>query len=117
MQPGMDRTWKMDQRTSPRYQVTVPAIMRVNGVPGPYLVRILDVSTSGVRVTSPIALSPGAKISLRCAGVGIAGAGLEITGEVRYSRPVERGEFHVGVLAETVSGDEKDLVRLLAGPK
>jgi hypothetical protein len=101
----------MDKRLSPRYRIEASAIMRVQGRSGPFLVTLLDVSTSGLRLSSPTAFAPGSKVTIKCLGA-------EVTGEIRYSRPVEGPTFHIGVLAESVSGGgEVDLVRLLRQPK
>jgi PilZ domain len=100
----------MEQRQSPRYGIDAPAIMRVQGRPGPFLVTLLDVSSSGLRMSSPSAFPVGAKVAIKCLGV-------EIAGEIRYARPVDDGSFHIGVLAEAVSGaGDLDLVRLLRQP-
>src|SRR5580704_3470543 len=101
----------MDKRLSPRYQIEASAIMRVQGRSGPFLVTLLDVSTTGLRLSSPAAFAPGSKVTIKCLGT-------EVTGEIRYSRPVEGPAFHIGVLAEAVSGGgEVDLVRLLRQPR
>ena len=97
----------MEKRQSPRYRIEASAIMRVEGRPGPFLVTLLDVSVSGVRLSSPVAVAAGSKVSIKCLGA-------EVKGEVRYARPVEGSAFHVGVLAQAVSSSgELDLVRLL----
>jgi hypothetical protein len=99
----------MEKRQSPRYRLEAPAILRVQGRPGPFLVTLLDVSSSGLRLSSPSAFPDGSRVTIKCLGA-------EITGEIRYARPVE-GEastFNVGVLADAISGGvELDLVRLL----
>src|SRR5208282_5328332 len=99
----------MHQRKNPRYQVEAPAVMRVQGR-GPFVVTILDVSTTGVRVSSPSEFPAGTRVNITCGGAQVAG-------EIRYSRQVER-EFHVGVLADGASAGaisetgEVDLMRL-----
>ncbi len=105
--PGAKPGLGMEKRQSPRYRIEAPAILRVQGRAGPFLVTLLDVSSSGLRLSSPSAFPEGAKLTIKCLGA-------EVTGEVRYARPVEAGSFHIGVLAESVSGSgELDLVRLL----
>ncbi len=99
----------MEQRQNPRYQIEASAILRVQGRAGPFLVTLLDVSSTGLRLSSPSAFPEGSRVTIKCMGA-------EVTGEIRYARPVE-GEgstFHIGVLADAVSGGgELDLVRLL----
>lgn len=97
----------MEKRQNPRYRVEAPAILRIEGRPGPFLVTLLDVSVSGLRLSSPVAFPPGAKVTIKCSGK-------EVTGEVRYARPVDTSDFHIGILAEAISGEgEQDLTRLL----
>lgn len=99
----------MQQRKNPRYQVEAPAIMRVEGR-GPFVVTVLDVSTTGVRVSSPSEFPAGTRVNITCGGA-------QLTGEIRYCRQVER-EFNVGVLADGASAGaisetgEIDLMRL-----
>jgi hypothetical protein len=99
----------LEQRRSPRFLIDRSAIMRVQGRPGPFLVTILDVSASGLRVSSPSEFKAGTRVTIKCRGT-------EVKGEIRYARAVEPGECHVGILAEALAdGGEVDLVRLL-GP-
>ena len=97
----------MEKRQNPRYPIEASAVLRVEGRPGPFLVTLLDVSATGLRLSSPVALPQGSKVAIKCLR-------REVSGEVRYSRPVERSTFHIGVLAESVSGGagELDLVSL-----
>jgi hypothetical protein len=102
----------MDQRQSFRFQVEASAIMRVHGKPGPFLVTILDVSASGVRVSSSTVFPAGTKVTLTCRKT-------EMAGEIRYSRKVEGDGTHVGIQVDSVAGSlaesengELDLVRL-----
>lgn len=96
----------MEKRQSPRYRIEAPGILRVQGRPGPFLVTLLDVSVAGLRLSSPTAFPAGSKVTIKSLGV-------EVAGEVRYSRLVEGAAFHIGILAGNVSGSEDlDLVRL-----
>lgn len=100
----------MENRRSPRYNVEAPAILRVDGRAGPFLVTVLDVSESGVRVNSPTAFVSGTLVTLTCRGS-------TVSGEIRYTRSVDSG-FHVGILANSASdgarseSGEMDLTRL-----
>ena len=89
-----------EKRQSPRYRIEAPAILRVQGRTGPFLVTLLDVSSSGLRLSSPAAFAEGAKVTIKCLGA-------EVTGEVRYARPVDDGSFHIGVLACQRSSRER----------
>lgn len=98
---------KMEKRQSPRHQIEASAILRVQGRPGPFLVTLLDVSVSGIRLSSPSSFTPGTRVTIKCQGV-------EVAGEVRYARLVDGREYHIGVLAEAApEGQELDLVGLL----
>ena len=99
----------MEQRRSPRHQIEAPAIMRLDGRSGPLLVTLLDVSATGLRVSAPSALPSGAKVTIKCNGV-------EVKGEIRYSREIDGPKYHIGVLVDTATEEgELDLVALL-GP-
>lgn len=101
----------MEKRQSPRYPIEASAVLRVEGRPGPFLVTLLDVSTTGLRLSSPVAFPLGARVTIKCLR-------REVSGEVRYSRPVEGSTFHIGVLADSVSGgaEDLDLVSLFRRP-
>lgn len=107
-----------EQRRHVRHAVSVPAFLRVaDEVGGAFVITILDVSASGMRVASSRALTEGARAVVKYRGA-------EITGVIRYARGVGRGEFHLGIEAEVVSGaplgteGEIDLTLLfpVAGP-
>ena len=100
----------MEKRQHPRYRIEASAVLRIEGRPGPFLVTLLDVSVSGLRLSSPTAFPAGSKVTIKCLGA-------EVSGEVRYSRVVEGAGFHIGVQAEIVSGggepdEELDLLHL-----
>ncbi|HEY4360053.1 MAG TPA: PilZ domain-containing protein [Bryobacteraceae bacterium] len=87
----------MYQRASQRYQIEATAIMRQFGKPGLFLVTILDVSASGLRLSSPIALPSGTRVTLVYQKT-------ELAGEIRYFREVEDGQVNLGVSIETAIG-------------
>jgi hypothetical protein len=96
----------MEKRQNPRYRIEASAILRVEGRPGPFLVTLLDVSVSGLRLSSPTAFPEGSKVVIKSLGA-------EVWGEIRYARLMEAADFHLGVEAEKVGGGgELDLVRL-----
>jgi hypothetical protein len=87
----------MEKRTDQRYPVEEAAVLRIEGVAGGvYVVTVLDVSKFGLRVSCPIALDLGTRVKVACHGV-------EIAGEIRYARDVERDGYYLGLRAETVS--------------
>jgi hypothetical protein len=83
----------MDLRKDTRHPVKEPCTLRVQGYEGVFLVTVLDVSRSGVRLSTSAHLIPGTSIELICQGVPIAA-------EVRYVRNTGKDEYHVGVLAQ-----------------
>jgi PilZ domain len=97
----------MEKRQYPRYPIEAPAVLQVEGRPGPFLVTVLDVSAAGLRLSSPVALPRGTKVGIKCLS-------RQLSGEIRYSRPMEASGFHIGVLVESVSGSagEFDLLSL-----
>jgi hypothetical protein len=88
----------MEQRQNTRHNVESPAIMRVQGRAGPFLITILDVSESGLRVSCSSAIPAGSKITIICRGA-------TITGEIRYARNVEQYAFHLGVEADSATAE------------
>ena len=101
----------MEKRQYPRYSIEAPAVLHVEGRPGPFLVSLLDVSATGLRLSSPVPLPQGTK-------VGIKFLSREVSGEIRYSRRMEDSSFHIGVLLESAfsSAEERDLVSLFRHP-
>lgn len=87
--------------------------MRVEGRSGPFLVTILDVSKSGLRLSSPVLFPVGSKVTVTCRGAAI-------TGEVRFTFALA-GEIHIGIVAGSASAaaidenGEMDLTRLFHG--
>ncbi len=94
-----------------RYPVDVPAVLRLPGVAGGiYIITVLDVSKSGVRVQCPRSLNIGTAVEIRCNNC-------EVFGEIRYARSVDKDGFHLGVEASRVKTrkgfePEVDLIRL-----
>jgi hypothetical protein len=85
--------------------------MRVEARTGPFLVTILDVSKSGLRLSSSTVLRPGDRVT-------VSYSGAVVTGEIRHIRYVRRDEYQIGVEADKVSGNgvsegaDMDLTRL-----
>jgi hypothetical protein len=87
----------MDQRLDRRFPVEEAAVMRVEGqAGGVYVVTVLDVSKSGMRVSCPISLPLETPVTVRCHGA-------EISGNVRYARNIGFYGFHLGIKANVVS--------------
>ena len=86
----------MEQRRHARENSAAPAILRVDGRPGGFLVTILDFSKSGLRVSCSSSVHEGRKVS-------ITYRGRTLNGIARYCRPVTSDEFHIGVEADALS--------------
>lgn len=77
--------------------------MRILGPPGgAFVITILDVSKQGLRVRCSRELPQGTPVEVRCRRSLIAG-------EVRYARPMEAGNIHLGIYVVSVSGKNSDL--------
>ena len=71
--------------------------MRIRGKPDQvYVVTVLDVSKSGLRVSCTSALPAATQVEVKCHGAGVRG-------EVRYCRDVKKNEFHLGIKADGAS--------------
>jgi hypothetical protein len=103
----------LDQRRSPRVEVEVSAIMRVDGKPGPFLVTILDVSANGLRLSFSDPFPAGTRVKITYRNV-------DLMGEVRYARALDRHVCNIGVLIDMTTGGcetetgELDLTRLFS---
>lgn len=84
-----------EQRTQNRVAVRIPAILRLPEVRGGiFLVTVLDLSKTGLRITCPRALPSGSRLELKFNDVTVFGV-------ARYSRAVEE-EFQAGIEADGV---------------
>jgi hypothetical protein len=96
-------------RNEVRHPVEQAAVLRVPGMAGGiYLVTILDVSKSGLRVSCTRSLVDRTQVE-------VIYAKLKILGEVRYVREVELGTFHLGI--QVVIGSEGVLLKHLKLPE
>jgi hypothetical protein len=79
------------------------ALLRISGVAGGiYMITVLDVSKSGLRIQCSRALDHGTRVEIQCHD-------FSIFGEIRYSRGMAADEFHLGF--------EATEVRTAAGPQ
>lgn len=102
--PFSSLPFRADQRGNIRYRVECPAIIRFRGTAGVYLVTILDVSIGGLRVDCSKYFPVGTSVELCFANV-------KVPGEVRYSREVSFGQFHLGI--QLAEGHEDEVLRRL----
>jgi len=88
-----DSRGNVEQRRHERHVVELPGLLRVTETRGGiYSVTVLDLSQSGLRVSSPRLVASGTRVEVMCRNVRIAGT-------VRYAREVGDG-VHLGIEAD-----------------
>jgi PilZ domain-containing protein len=87
-----------EQRRHTRDRVEAPAIMHIEGSPVAFLVTVLDVSKSGLRVSCSTAASAGKKVTVNFRGA-------IVSGEARYCRGISANDFNIGIEAASGSAD------------
>jgi hypothetical protein len=98
--PAQHRSTPLPRRKEPRNPTDAAGILRLEDHPeGVFMVTILDVSKSGLRVRCPTGREPGTRVEINCGTARIAGT-------VRYTREVEPNEFNMGINADRVSRDD-----------
>lgn len=93
-----------ERRAEQRHGINYPTILRSEEA-GIASVRILDVSTSGLRVAAPFRLEVLSEVEIRIEG-------LSLTGIVRNCTSIRANEFHAGIEIHASSGDEHYLHHL-----
>jgi hypothetical protein len=87
-----------EQRKHTRDKVEAPAIMHIEGSPVAFLVTVLDVSKSGLRVSCSTAASAGKKVTVNFRGA-------IVSGEARYCRGISANDFNIGIEAASGSAE------------
>jgi hypothetical protein len=94
-----------------RFAMEMAGLLRIAGIAGGiYMISVMDVSKSGLRIQCPRALDAGTRVEIQCRD-------FSIFGEIRYSRGMAADEFHLGIEATAVvttegPQSEIDLLRL-----
>jgi hypothetical protein len=84
----------IDLRADRRFTVEVAGVLQLGDVKSAvYVVTVLDVSRSGLRVCCPVPVATGSRAEVSCCDTVIAG-------EVRYCREDAANEFYVGIKAD-----------------
>ena len=84
------------RRRHERYKFEKPGLLRIEGVRGGmFVVTVLDISKSGLRLNSPKSVEVGTRVEVHCLSK-------KILGRVRYVREVGGFDHHIGVEAEAV---------------
>lgn len=99
-----------EQRRHDRYQVEIPGILRIQEMSGGiYMVTVLDISKSGLRLSCPVPVPSGTRVEVKCQSV-------KVLGRVKYAREDGHG-FNLGIEADlvetqkgTVAAEELDLM-------
>jgi hypothetical protein len=93
-----------------RFDMEMAGLLRISGLAGGiYMITVLDVSKSGIRVQCPRALDHGTRVEVQCHH-------FSVLGEVRYSRGMAADEFHIGIEAtglRTADGEQTGELDLL----
>lgn len=93
-----------ERRAEPRHGINYPTLLRSEHA-GIASVRILDVSTSGLRVSTPFRLDVLSEVEIRVEG-------LSLTGTVRNCTCIRANEFHAGIEIRASSSSEHYLHHL-----
>jgi hypothetical protein len=97
---------KAQQRRHDRHQVEIPGILRLQEARGGiYTVTVLDISTTGLRISCPKAVASGTRVEVSCQST-------KVSGSVKYARDVGT-EIYLGIevdaiLSPTAHGDTSD---------
>jgi hypothetical protein len=79
-----------------RFEMDMAGLLRISGIAGGiYMITVLDVSKSGLRIQCSRALDHGTRVEIQCHN-------FSIFGEIRYSRGMAAEEFHLGIEATEV---------------
>jgi signal transduction histidine kinase len=87
--PQAGRKQGRERRTESRYVISYPTLLRSEDA-GIAVIRVLDVSKSGVRVAVPFRLNRRAEVEIRIEGASVIGI-------VRNCTCIGANEFHVGI--------------------
>jgi len=97
----------IDLRADRRYLVDVGGVLQVEGLAtNVYVVRVINISRSGLRVSCPISVSVGSRVE-------VTSCHTSIVGEVRYTREVDVSEFWLGIRADKATDGGLDLTAFL----
>jgi hypothetical protein len=86
------------KRKEPRSAVTAAARLRAEGGSDVHAVTILDVSRSGLRLRSGVAMPTGARVEVVYGNV-------TLLGEIRYARELAPDEFNMGFNADSMKSE------------
>jgi len=90
------------KRKEPRNIVNAASYLRIEGTPVLHPITIQDVSRTGLRIRSRLAIRPGARVRVTYKNV-------VISGEVRYAHELTPDAFNVGIHADGLTGEHRIL--------
>ncbi len=94
-----------DRRTEPRHGINYPTLLRSEEA-GIGIIRVLDVSASGMRVSVPFRLTLQSEVEIRIEGASVVGI-------VRNCSCIRANEFHVGIEIPRASADGEQFLHHL----
>ncbi|MGD0132177.1 MAG: ATP-binding protein [Bryobacteraceae bacterium] len=102
-----ERKNRRERRAERRHGTNYPTLLRAQSA-GIAVIRVLDVSASGLRVSVPFRLIPRTEVEIRIEGTSVVGI-------VRNCTCVSANEFHVGILIpRETSEDEQERLNHLS---
>lgn len=94
-----------ERRTEPRQGINYPTLLRSEQA-GIAIIRVLDVSTSGLRVSVPFRLTVLSEVEIRIEGASVVGT-------VRNCNCIAANEFHVGIELRPASSNDEHFLHHL----
>jgi len=100
-QPASENKPRLERRTENRHDANYPTLLRAESA-GIAVIRVLDVSASGFRVSVPFRLLPRTEVEIRIEGTSVVGI-------VRNCTRIAANEFHVGIrIPREASAEEQE---------
>ena len=94
-----------ERRTEPRHGINYPTLLRSEQA-GIAIIRVLDVSSSGLRVSVPFRLTVLSEVEIRIEGASVVGT-------VRNCTCIAANEFHVGIELRAASSNDEHFLNHL----
>lgn len=105
--PHAEKKNRRERRAERRHGTNYPTLLRAERA-GIAVIRVLDVSASGLRVSVPFRLIPRTEVEIRIEGTSVIGV-------VRNCTCIAANEFHVGILIpRETSPDEQERLNHLS---
>ena len=102
-----DKKSRRERRAEQRHGTNYPTLLRAE-MAGIAVIRVLDVSSSGLRVSVPFRLIPRTEVEIRIEGTSVVGI-------VRNCTCISANEFHVGIqIPHEASADEQERLNHLS---